>query len=289
VDFADLSSNNFTGSQTMDVGAYVRSGRTFVMLKASEGVGYHWGYGDTIAAAMHGLGGSVGRYHWLRPDADPIQQADYFLGLIDSQLKLGDELMVDFEVTDKAQDPGDGQRADQLNQFAARVHTQMPGYRLGVYTGNWYLEGKPQCIAAVSRLPVYLSDYSNSSDGQINNRFSLNILARQYTNAQIFPGLPGRCDANRWLNSYSPSGGGTPITNPTEGDEDDMPKNFHVKGQDAAGNPVTFIVRNDLTAKIQVATGNDEAIIQRMISETQSYEERSFSQAQLNAIPTVKP
>src|SRR3954471_12973675 len=80
-----------------DIGKYARAGHKQLIHKVSEGVGYHWNYGDTINAQGHDHGLVMGHYHWLRPDSDATAQAHYFMTLVERLLKPGDWLMVDYE------------------------------------------------------------------------------------------------------------------------------------------------------------------------------------------------
>lgn len=204
MDWADLSSNN----GAIDVRAYARSGRTFLMLKATEGTGYRWYGGDGLHTEAHAAGLNVGRYGWLRPDADPVAQADYFVDAIKDLVRPGDVAMTDFEATYGAADPGDAARARQLRAFNTRIGNRLPHIDLWVYTGNWYLAGKPACQSEVRRWPVVMSDYSSYGDGQVPNPYRLNYVARQYTDRASFPGLAGTGDGNRFYSSAATASAG---------------------------------------------------------------------------------
>jgi GH25 family lysozyme M1 (1,4-beta-N-acetylmuramidase) len=200
--FADVSSNN----PLPNIAAYKKAGHTHICRKVSEGVGYHWFDGDTFADRCHAAGLHVGHYHWLRPDSSATAQAAYFVTAVKSHLKAGDWLMTDFERTANVNDPGDTARAAQLHAFNTYVAQHLPGYPLYVYTGNWYLDGKPHCQAEVRKWPVVMSDYSGAA--VLPNPYRLHYVAWQFTDRGVVPGFGSAAvDYNRWL--VQPS---TPLT-----------------------------------------------------------------------------
>lgn len=200
--FADISSNN----PLPDVHAYAAAGHKHLCRKVSEGTGYHWLDGDTVADQAHAAGLHVGHYHWLRPDQSATAQAAFFVTLVRPHLKPGDWLMTDFETTHGVSDPSDLLRAAQLEQFTAEVHRQLPTYPLYVYTGNWYLDGKPHCQAAVRRWLVVMSNYSPI--GQLPNPHDLTYAAWQFTDRAHVAGFSSTVDYNRWLIMPTVSTGG---------------------------------------------------------------------------------
>lgn len=195
--YADVSSNN----GTIDVAAYKASGHTSLMVKATEGVGYTWYGGQSTAEWVHKLGLTVGWYGWIRPDFDPAAQADYFTHAVRPLLKPGDVLMGDFEATANVSDPPDQVRAQQLRTWATRVGNTLPDHELLVYTGNWYLDGKPAMQAECRRWPIVMSDYSGVS--VLPNEYRLTYVAWQWTDTATVPGVPGQCDYNRLLNTHA--------------------------------------------------------------------------------------
>src|SRR5690348_6934348 len=76
---------------------YALAGHKHIARKVSEGIGYHWSYGDTICHQAHDAKLRVGNYHWLRPDSDAVAQANYFMTLCGALLRKGDWVMVDYE------------------------------------------------------------------------------------------------------------------------------------------------------------------------------------------------
>lgn len=191
--FADVSSNN----GVVDLAAYARAGHRLIMAKTTEGTGYRWYGGDSLHERAHELGLAVGRYGWIRPDESARAQADYFVAAVRPLLRPGDVLMGDFEATADARDPGDAARAQQLRTWATRVGNQLHGHDLWIYTGNWYLAGKPHVQAECRRWPVVMSDYSGAAE--LPNEYRLNYVAWQFTDRARVAGVPGECDYNRLL------------------------------------------------------------------------------------------
>lgn len=191
--FVDLSSNN----PLPDLAAYKAAGHKHLCRKVSEGVGYHWAEGDTLADQAHRIGLRVGHYHWLRPDSAATAQAAYFVTLLKGHLEPGDWLMCDFEATAGASDPADVSRAAQLHDFCVYVQSHLPEHPLFVYTGNWYLDGKPHCQAETRRWPVVMSDYSGADT--LPNPYRLHYVAWQFTDHADVAGLSAPVDYNRWI------------------------------------------------------------------------------------------
>jgi len=191
--FVDCSSNN----PIPNVAAYKAAGHRTLCRKVSEGTGYHWIEGDGLTDVCHKAGLTVGHYHWLRPDSSATAQAAFFVACVKPHLKPGDWLMTDFERTQGAADPADVSRAAQLHEFNTYVTTHLPGYPLYVYTGNWYLDGKPHCQAECRRWPVVMSDYSGRV--ALPNPYRLNYVAWQFTDRARVAGFGASVDYNRWL------------------------------------------------------------------------------------------
>lgn len=197
MNFGDFSSNN----GVINVAAYTPR-RTWISLKRTEGTGYAWTGSDQLVRDAHDHNLHVIHYHFLRPDQAPDAQAAFFLDH-SAGVRAGDVFMVDLEATAGTSDPADGARAAQLSTFIHTVHLSRPGMPVLVYTGNWYLDGKPQLTAQVARHPVILADYTLSiwqrRMRRFNNRHRLSVWALQYTDKAKLPGVPGPCDANVWI------------------------------------------------------------------------------------------
>jgi hypothetical protein len=191
--FVDCSSNN----PLPDLAAYKAAGHRHLCRKVSEGIGYHWFEGDRVTDRAHAAGLRVGHYHWLRPDSSATAQAAFFVTNLAGHLKSGDWLMTDFERTADAPDPADGTLAAHLHEFNSYVRQHLPNHPLYVYTGNWYLAGKPDCQAECRRWPIVMSDYSGVE--HLPNPYSLHYVAWQFTDRAKVAGFSAPVDYNRWL------------------------------------------------------------------------------------------
>jgi hypothetical protein len=197
--FVDISDNN----PLPNLEAYRAAGHEWIAVKLTEGIGYVWHGSNLIADEWHRLGGRVLHYAWPRADAGPTTaQADYFLGALDGHFTDGDATMNDWEASMNYQtrqyinDGPENDWAARIALFNDRLHAAHGAHC--VYTGNWYLDGKPRMQAEARRWPVILSDYTGG-DGEPNNRLNLRIWARQFTSSATVPGIRGHVDYNHIL------------------------------------------------------------------------------------------
>lgn len=203
----DISSNN----PLPNVHEFFHAGYRHMCRKVTEGTDYHWLEGDALTDALHALGVHVGHYHWLRPDQDVVAQARAFVARVKPHLGRaastfdpepdGDWLMVDYEVTANAADPSPRVRARQLRLFISEVRRLLPGYLIAVYTGNWYLDGKPAMQAEVRNYPVVISGYQSTLPV---NPYRLTFVAWQFTDRAWVAGFSAGVDCNRWLGTSTP-------------------------------------------------------------------------------------
>lgn len=200
--FADCSSNN----PRPDLASYKAVGRSAIAIKGSEGTGYTYYAGNDDHAAAHAIGLRVGRYHWLRPDSgSAIEQAGTFWAATKSLWKPGDWYFADWETSynystgTPVQDPPDASWAQFMQDFMAEVARSaqrdltFPLTGL-LYTGNWYLDGKPAMQAAARKFSVIIADYSGMLP--VNNRYELTLAAHQYTSRAAVSGFAAPLDDN---------------------------------------------------------------------------------------------
>lgn len=190
--WVDCSSNN----ALPNLGAYAAAGHKWLARKVSEGTGYHWQEGDGVADQAHAHGLHVVHYHWLRPEFSAVAQANYFVSLLAGHTQPGDKVMNDFERS-PVPDPNDAVRAAQLRDFNNRVQLLRPDLPVIVYTGNWYLDGRPAMQAECRRWDVVMSDYSGVTP--LRNPYGLRYVAHQFTDHATVAGFPTPVDYNRWL------------------------------------------------------------------------------------------
>lgn len=92
----DTSNHNHSGGARIDFAAVKASGRAFVVLKASEGIGFKDPYLDSDRAAAHAAGLIVLLYHFARGN-DPAAEAAWFLKCVGA-LQVGEGVVCDDEV-----------------------------------------------------------------------------------------------------------------------------------------------------------------------------------------------
>lgn len=197
--FVDLSSNN----GAINISQYAKYHR-WISLKQTEGTGYVWQEGLSLAADAHAHGLHVIHYHWLRPDSSGTAQAEYFVNYTKKFIFPGDVVMCDYEwPDDHVPDPSINGRALQLTQFMQGIRLAMPGAPRVVYTNNEYLRNKPAMIAAVRGYPVVIANYSLNVAQRIlkaiPNPYNFRYFALQYTQNGRIPTVSGPVDLNTWV------------------------------------------------------------------------------------------
>lgn len=197
--FIDISDNN----PTPNLDQYRAAGHVWIALKLTEGIGYVWPGSNAIADEWHRLGGHVLHYAWPRADAGPTAaQADYFLGALAGHFTDGDATMTDWEASMNYQTRqyiNDGPESDWATRIALfndKLHAAHNAHC--VYTGDWYLAGKPRMQAEARRWPVILSDYSGG-EGEPANPYGLKLWARQFTDRATVAGMSATVDYNHIL------------------------------------------------------------------------------------------
>jgi GH25 family lysozyme M1 (1,4-beta-N-acetylmuramidase) len=213
VSYVDISSHQADAGY-IDLVAHWNAGHRDLCLKATEGTHYSWGQMRVLAQQWHGFGldARVGYYHWLYGNLSADAQFSWFWSQVGGVFRRGDWLMTDFEDTDAARRVSDAANAAILRRFNELAAQKGPIY---TYTGNWYLDGKPQCVAYLKTQPVVMSDYDHSPP---LNPYGLTYVSHQFTETASVPGMPGLVDYNRWLGE-STSGSGTPLT-PAQTEDD---------------------------------------------------------------------
>src|SRR5215813_10080384 len=197
--FADISHHQ----ATVDLAAYARAGYDRVFLKATQGTGMT----DPAFAARWQQAGALGlargAYHFAEAEDSGAADFDHFIAVVSDAggLRPADLLCLDSE------DPPDISRADEhAREFTNRAAAR--GYPNGcLYTGRWYAEPanlQPDDLAPGWRR-LWLSDYGTAADTAIVLPVGWSrtqVIARQYSESAVFPGVAGPCDANRLLKEW---------------------------------------------------------------------------------------
>lgn len=140
---ADLSSFQ----SGISLAAVKAAGAQFVVVKATEGLGYISPVFRAQAQAAAAQGLVVSAYHFMRP-GDGAGQAAHFLDVIAGVIPASVRVWADFEAASH----------DDLHAFLTAV--QAAGRPVGVYTGSWYWEpnGSSTCTHCAS-LPLWQAAY----------------------------------------------------------------------------------------------------------------------------------
>jgi len=148
---------------------------TFVICKATEGLGYEDPDFDTNWVMIRKKGFTRGAYHFYHCKDDPLQQAAYFTSVVNAFSQSDLPPIVDFE--EAGIDPGCTTAGIQKNLVVfLRALQKSTGRMPIIYTdnniGNLYLSS-PQFAA----YPLYIADYTGNSA----------------------PVLPGAWKSGRWV------------------------------------------------------------------------------------------
>lgn len=186
--YVDVSSNN----GVPDLQAHWAAGYRKLMLKATEGTGYHWAQMQALANEWHSFGpdAQVGYYHWLYGNLSAADQAAFFWAQVQPVYRPGDWAMTDFEDVDPSRWVSDAQHLANVTEFDQLVGQHLP---VEDYAPNWYVANMPQCIAYFKTRGVVASDYSNSPPLNPNG---FNIVAHQTTDRANVAGFAAPVDLN---------------------------------------------------------------------------------------------
>lgn len=172
------------------------SGKSFGIAKATEGVNYqdptfphNW-----KSIAYRGL--IRGSYHFLRPEYDGGEQADYHHAYIKAtgHFAVGDFCMLDCEVTD-------GRSTLQIVQCAEAfveriIQTTQCGVFLYTYPDFWNnILGAPESTI-LGRCPLVVASYGAPPSVLSNWPHGASIW--QYSQSGHVPGIVGNCDLDRF-------------------------------------------------------------------------------------------
>lgn len=180
----------------VDWTAVARSGVSFAIAKASEGetvvaetFSRNW---QTIKAA----GLVRGAYHFFRPTADPVRQANTFLSTVKPE--LGDlPAVLDVEVDDGV-DPGD--LSDRVVQWL-KVVEAATGRQAMIYTSLTFWQTSLNDSDAFRGHPLWIAEYDVDAPLLPGNWSDWVIW--QYSESGSISGVEGDVDLNRFNGSIA--------------------------------------------------------------------------------------
>ncbi len=173
----------------------VASGKTFALVKRTEGTSFVDPRGTQNAAGMRAAGLEFpGDYHFLSDRSDPAAQARFFLNTIGDP--TGRLTALDVERTAAGGTP----TSAQAHAFAAEWFRLTNNHPLLVYTGHWYWVGVLKNPHGADIGPLWHSEYETTdleiADGPELDRYGGwgGATFWQYTRSGFCPGVAGSCD-----------------------------------------------------------------------------------------------
>lgn len=169
--FADVYENDLNGNPNIQ--AYVDAGLPWagIGLKATEGTYYprnpnwfqkHYPLVKNLAGARWGQTFFRWSYHYFRVDEDPVKQADFYMGLVESSggFDIGDlRPVVDVESSEQPAHASPQQVIDGVSAFAARIksrHGKAPILYGGSYLRDLMITDHMGCAYLIT------ADYNSS-------------------------------------------------------------------------------------------------------------------------------
>ncbi len=133
------------------------------------------------------VGMQIGAYHLLEFMANPAQQAQHFLNVIEG---CEGELipMVDIEDASLVGPSDLGQRMQWLHQYNQYLLDHMPCHNLMIYTPLSFWNDKMGGTGAFAGHPLWIAEYNNDKEPTLPNGFKTWKLW-QHTSAGHIPGI----------------------------------------------------------------------------------------------------
>lgn len=183
---ARISGNDiasFQGDINYDV---YKDNSHFVIMKATEGVGFKDSKLDRNRSEARRVGMPLGFYHFARPDlnADPIKEADYFLSII-GQLNEGEVVALDYETPKKQAD------VEWCKKWLDYVFSKL-GFRPLIYMSESYVTGLDWTAVVNGGYGLWIAKYlyNPTPDAQYNTGKWPFAAIYQWTSSQKVPGIP---------------------------------------------------------------------------------------------------
>lgn len=201
IEFADIAHPWQKGA---NIAAYTAAGHDRILVKEDQGTGYTnpalggWWRDAGTAGLARGL------YHFATPLASSgSAEADHFAGVIRALGGLGPR---DWVCLDTEQDGA--QKLVRRHAFGFVTQLATHGITRGViYSGFYYLQGAGLLSGDLPAgwRQLHLASYNNTPDVAIElppGWFRHQLVARQYTDSAITPGIPGPCDRSRVVREW---------------------------------------------------------------------------------------
>lgn len=168
----------------------VSNTKDFVIIKATEGVGYRDPRFTEYRDELRHLDLLRGYYHFARPDLNnsPEEEADWFLSVV-SPLQKGESLYLDFEV--HAANP-----VSWCKSFLDRISERLEGYKPLIYLNKYTVQNYDWSPVADKGYGLWLALWDHNPDGSFSVPHWDIVAMRQYTSDGQVNGISGRVDMN---------------------------------------------------------------------------------------------
>lgn len=168
----------------------VSKSQDFVIIKATEGVGFKDSKFDTYRSELERLDIPHGFYHFARPDLNntPEDEADWFLSVLGEGLE-GRILILDFEVN--IPDP-----VTWCLAFLDRISETLNGYRGMIYLNMFTVKSYDWLPLSSKNYSLYLAYWDYDPNGTFNVPHWDIVAMRQFSNNESIDGISGRVDGN---------------------------------------------------------------------------------------------
>lgn len=177
----------------------LRAAADFLIVKATEGIGFKDpNYRENIDG-FRGVGGMVGHYHFARPERSNSAEAEakYFIDCIKSVVSDGEILVLDFESPYPTPNA-----VSWCKQWLDYVYLNMNNTRPLLYLNKRDLAGYDWSDVVAAGYGLWVADYDNDPDSPPPFGKWPFAAMKQYTNSLSVPGIVGGVDGNAFYGTH---------------------------------------------------------------------------------------
>lgn len=162
----------------------------FVIIKATEGVGFKDSKYDEYNSELKRLNIPRGYYHFARPDLHntPKAEVDWFLSVVGNDT-IGSILVLDFEVN--IPNP-----VEWCLEFLNHLSDALNGYKGVVYLNMYTVKGHDWSEVVNKNYSLWLAYWDYDPNGTFEVPHWNTVAMRQYSNNGKVNGIEGRVDLN---------------------------------------------------------------------------------------------